>query len=114
MALHDLIDLIERELAEKCACEPVIHMDPIVTDDAQINEMRTLMEQKMEETWGGRVRMHDFRMVKGPTHTNLVFDAVVPLDMQQSDSQIRRQIEELAAQLPGTCFAVVKIDKPYV
>ena len=53
-------------------------------------------------------------MVTGPSHTNLIFDAVVPQGFEMTDAQVKKEIERLAGTLPGHCFAVVKIDKPYV
>lgn len=114
MALHDVIDLIERDLREACDCEPIIHMDPIASDDTQVGAMRELMAEKITERWQGEVRIHDFRMVAGPSHTNLIFDAVVPQGFAMTDAQVKKEIERLAGELPGTCYAVVKIDKPYV
>lgn len=114
MQLHDEIDLIERELREACDCEPIIHMDPIASDDTQVGAMREQMSALIDERWGGRIQIHDFRMVAGPSHTNLIFDAVVPQGFEMTDAQVKREIERLAEQMPGACYAVVKIDKPYL
>lgn len=114
MEMHDEIDLIERRLREECDCEPIIHMDPIASDDTQVGAMREAMTRLIEERWQGQVKIHDFRMVTGPSHTNLIFDAVVPQGFDMTDAQVKREIERLAGTLPGSCFAVVKIDKPYL
>ena len=114
MEMHDQIDLIERRLRDECDCEPIIHMDPIASDDTQVGAMRERMTALIEERWRGRVKIHDFRMVTGPSHTNLIFDAVVPQGFEATDAQVKKEIERLAGTLPGSCFAVVKIDKPYL
>lgn len=114
MEMHDQIDLIERRLRDECDCEPIIHMDPIASDDTQVGAMRERMTALIEERWQGRVKIHDFRMVTGPSHTNLIFDAVVPQGFEATDAQVKKEIERLAGTLPGSCFAVVKIDKPYL
>ncbi len=114
MEMHDQIDLIERRLRDECDCEPIIHMDPIASDDTQVGAMREQVAALIEARWNGQVRIHDFRMVTGPSHTNLIFDAVVPQGFEMTDAQVKKEIERLAGTLPGHCFAVVKIDKPYV
>ena len=114
MEMHDQIDLIERRLRDECDCEPIIHMDPIASDDTQVGAMREQVAALIEARWNGQVRIHDFRMVTGPSHTNLIFDAVVPQGFEMTDAQVKKEIERLAGELPGTCYAVVKIDKPYV
>lgn len=114
MEMHDEIDLIERDLREECDCEPIIHMDPIASDDTQVGAMREQITALINQRWQGRIRIHDFRMVSGPSHTNLIFDAVVPQGFEMTDGQVKKEIEALARRLPGCCFAVVKIDKPYL
>lgn len=111
--LHDEIDLIERELKEKLGCEAVIHMDPIEVNNEVINNARKrLTEQlkKIEKT----LTIHDFRMVTGPTHTNLIFDVVVPYSIKLSDKEITEQVQEQVRQLDSSYIAVINIDKSYV
>ncbi len=113
LQLHDLIDSIEMELREQLDCEAVIHMDPIVTDDALTTELRqkmALLVKKVDE----RATIHDFRMVLGPTHTNLIFDAVVPFGGSKSNRQIEEEIKALVRQMEGSYFAVVRVENAYV
>ena len=113
LELHDLIDGIEMELREKLDCEAVIHMDPIVMDDALTNEMRVktaAMVREVEE----KASIHDFRMVVGPTHTNLIFDAVVPFGGEKSNHQLEEEIKVRVRQMEGTYFAVVRVENSYV
>ena len=77
LELHDEIDNVEKELREKLGCEAVIHMDPIVTDDGITEETRQRVAA-LVHCIDDEINIHDFRMVVGPTHTNVIFDAVVP------------------------------------
>ena len=112
MALHDVIDTIERDLQDELNCSAVIHMDPICTDDALITSTRELLKNRIHEAISPDVSIHDFRMVPGPTHTNVIFDAVVPYEFPQSDEQVREEISKLVRALEGDYFAVVTIDHP--
>lgn len=111
--IHDLIDCIERELNEKLFCEAVIHMDPIETNNEEVTRMRKLIEQKVK-TIDERMTIHDFRMVTGNTHTNLIFDAVAPYGLKMSMDELKKRIEELVQELEGNYFAIVHIDQSYV
>lgn len=111
--LHDTIDRIEQQLGNDLNCEAVIHMDPILTDDDQTREYRDIVLQvlaKME----GDLQIHDFRIVKGPTHTNLIFDVVTPFDYVLSDTALKEQIQERLQQKDASLFAVVRVDKGYI
>ncbi len=111
--LHDTIDGIEQALKTKFGCEATIHMDPIEVDDELTNKMRAMTAQLVRQI-DERITIHDFRMVSGPTHTNLIFDAVVPFDIKKSDSEIIKEINEIIeSSNEGNFFAVVKIDKAY-
>ena len=113
LELHDMIDGIEMELRQQLDCEAVIHMDPIVTDDALTTELRqkmALLVKEVEE----RATIHDFRMVMGPTHTNLIFDAVVPFGTEKSNRQIEEEIKARVREMEGTYFAVVRVENSYV
>lgn len=110
--LHDAIDRIENELNEKLHCEAVIHMDPVEVNNACITETKNLLAEKIKALDSG-ITIHDFRMVTGPTHTNLIFDAVIPFDSHLSDEEAREKIMELVDREFENCVAVVKIDKKY-
>ena len=112
MALHDVIDTIERDLQDELNCSAVIHMDPISTDDQLITSTRELLKKRIHEALSPDISIHDFRMVPGPTHTNVIFDAVVPYEFPQSDEQVREEISKLVRALEGDYFAVVTIDHP--
>ena len=112
MALHDVIDTIERDLQDELNCSAVIHMDPISTDDALITSTRELLKKRIHEALSPDISIHDFRMVPGPTHTNVIFDAVVPYEFSMSDAQVQEKISSLVRAIEGDYFAVVTIDHP--
>ena len=112
MALHDVIDTIERDLQNELNCSAVIHMDPISTDDQLITSTRELLKDRIHAQLSPEISIHDFRMVPGPTHTNVIFDAVVPYGFQKSDAQVREEISALVRAIEGDYFAVVTIDHP--
>ncbi len=114
LQLHDTIDNIERELREKMGCETVIHMDPVETDDVQVVEMKSRVAGLMKKI-GEEVSIHDFRMVTGPTHTNLIFDIVVPYAVKMTETEVREQVATLIKEELGDIYyAVVDVDKAYV
>lgn len=111
--IHDLIDNIEKELNETLKCESVIHMDPIETDNVEIAQMKEIVAQEIKRI-DEKITIHDFRMVTGDTHTNLIFDAVVPFGTKLSTKDVKKSIEELVEGLEGNYFAVVHIDQSYL
>ncbi len=113
LALHDEIDNVEKELHDRLGCEAVIHMDPIVTNDETVNaahEKIAALVRSIDEN----ISIHDFRMVTGPTHTNVIFDAVVPYRCKMSDREAEETIKKAVHELDPHYFAVVQIDKSYV
>lgn len=113
LQLHDTIDRIEQQLGNDLNCEAVIHMDPILTDDEQTREYQDIVLQVLAKMEGG-LQIHDFRIVKGPTHTNLIFDVVTPFDYVLSDTALIEQIQEKLQQKDASLFAVVRVDKGYI
>lgn len=114
MQMHDVIDTIERQLAHELSCHAVIHMDPIATDDRLVEETRARVLAALKERFGDGISVHDFRMVAGPSHTNVIFDALVSMEIDRPDAEIRREISDLVSRIDGNYFAVVTIDRPYV
>lgn len=111
--LHDKIDLIEKELKSRLSCEAVIHMDPLEVNNEKILEIKKTLVEKINETFPG-VSIHDFRMVQGPTHTNLIFDAVVPYGFGMTNDEVKRGIEFLVSNNWNNYFAVVEVEQSYV
>ena len=112
LELHDEIDNVEKELREKLGCEAVIHMDPVVTDDGVTQETRRRVAA-LVNCIDEEIDIHDFRMVAGPTHTNLIFDAVVPFDFRLTDEEVERKIRTAVRTLDGNYYAVVNVEKSY-
>ena len=110
--LHDEIDNVEKELQEKLGCEAVIHMDPIVTDDGLTAETRERVAA-LVKCIDDDISIHDFRMVTGATHTNVIFDAVVPFGFRLTDQQVEEKIQAAVRALDGTYFAVVHVERSY-
>lgn len=113
LALHDVVDSAERELASELGCLATIHMDPVVSDDGLTAETRERVAAIVRLIDPG-ITIHDFRMVPGPTHTNVIFDAVVPYGCPLSDQEVARRIQEGVRALDGNYFAVVEVEKSYV
>jgi len=111
--LHDAMDRIMREMDDKLNCESVVHMDPVCTDDERVTEMREKLEQAVK-AYGKDVHIHDFRIVDGPSHVNLIFDCVVPFDVESDTKKAEEEIRKIACGLWPNSFAVIKIDRPYV
>ena len=112
LELHDEIDNVESELREKLGCEAVIHMDPIVTDDGVTGETRKRVSS-LVHCIDDEINIHDFRMVAGPSHTNVIFDAVVPYGFRLTDSEVEEKIKTAVRTLDGNYFAVVKVERSY-
>jgi len=107
---HDVIDNIEKRLHEELGIIATIHMDPIVTNDETVNALRertTMLLCSIDE----RLSMHDFRVVSGPSHTNLIFDIEAPFECKLSDAEIKQKVAAGLASWEGTHFAVLTVDR---
>ncbi len=107
---HDMIDNIERALRRDYGIEATIHMDPIVTDDDRITALREAVDHAVREI-DPALRIHDFRFVSGTTHSNLIFDVVVPFEFRHTDDELRRAIADKISRLDPSYFTVVTIDR---
>lgn len=112
LKMHDTIDNAERDLQKQLQCSAVIHMDPIVTNDAETQELKEMMAAVLGEM-SPALRLHDFRVVKGPTHTNIIFDVLVPYHFKLTDAQIIDFIDKKAKQIDPSYFTVINIDKDF-
>ena len=111
MVIHDVIDNIEKELRVKLGCEATIHMDPIVTNDEHVNEMKANMVRIIKGI-DIRLSLHDFRMVDGPSHTNMIFDVVAPFDLGMTDEELVKEIfVRTQKELGERYFTVIDVDK---
>ena len=110
--IHDEIDNVEKELQEKLGCHAVIHMDPIVIDDGVTADTRKRV-QALVHCIDDQISIHDFRMVVGPTHTNVIFDAVVPFGFHLADDEVAKKIQDAVRALDGNYYAVVTVERSY-
>lgn len=113
LASHDLIDNIEREVEEQLNIHLVLHMDPLTMDDPDVNRWREMTKEIVAEV-NESLSMHDFRVVKGVTHTNLIFDVVVPYQCQKNDRQVIEEITQKIQAQGENLFPVITIDRSYV
>ncbi|MBE6592466.1 MAG: cation-efflux pump, partial [Ruminococcaceae bacterium] len=107
---HDVIDTIEKRLFAELSVRATVHMDPIVTDDERVNELREKISS-LVRTVDEKLDIHDFRFVEGTTHTNLIFDVNVPFELKQSDDDIKRAISSKVSELDPNYFVVMTIDR---
>ena len=115
LQIHDVIDNIEVELNECLNCEATIHMDPVAVNDEKINSIRSMVISRMAEMFGEDFSIHDFRMVEGPSHTNVIFDIVVPFGYKYSDTKVIEMIKENISAIENIDYrAVVKVDHSYI
>lgn len=113
LVLHDMIDLIEHRLAGELNCSAVIHMDPVCVDDELTNRIKAEVVQIVKEM-EGNVTFHDFRIVHGPTHTNLIFDVAVPFDYAMSDGEVVAYLRDKIRRINEKYIAVIEVDKAYI
>ena len=113
MEAHDVIDHIERELKDRFGIETSVHMDPIATNDEQVNRVRAQVAA-LVQVIDPAMTIHDFRMTRGPLHTNLIFDVVVPHKCPLSDGEVAARIEKAVKTLDDHYFVVLQLDRSYV
>ncbi len=112
--LHDEIDNIENELAKELSCEAVIHMDPIALYDENRNRLKDIVSAFVTGI-DQRLHIHDFRIVPGPTYTNMIFDVVKPFDLKMTDEELKKRIcDGIGLLEDGKYRAVVTVDKKYI
>ncbi|MBQ3979932.1 MAG: cation transporter [Lachnospiraceae bacterium] len=114
LELHDIIDNLEHSLSKELGCVATIHMDPVVTGDPRVDELRYAVTDILASI-DERITMHDFRVVFGPSHTNLIFDIVLPFDYPTSEEDVVSDIESrVKSKLGPTHFTVIQVDRTAV
>lgn len=113
LAMHDMIDNIERELAAQLGCDVVIHMDPIAVHDERVMALREKVAA-LAATLGEGVSIHDFRIVEGPSHTNLIFDLVLPAGAAIAAEEAQERMSALIAENFENHFAVITVEFAYI
>ena len=107
---HELIDNLERECWDSHGIQLVIHYDPVVTDDPELDRMRNAAMTALKNI-DSRLTLHDFRMVQGSGHTNLIFDVAVPEDLMSKKAEIKGRVDEiLNKNAPCTYYTVITFD----
>lgn len=106
---HCIIDDLESELSEKLGCEATIHFDPIDEDDRRLTELKDIVYEIIREI-NPAITMHDFRYVPGETHTNLLFDIVIPFGIKCSDTELTGRIREKVAEKLPNHNCIIKCD----
>ena len=110
---HDIIDNIERDFLQEQNLHLVVHYDPVVTDDPRVPVMRAFIAE-LAAAIHPQMTIHDLRMVPGNTHTNVVFDCVVPYDLKMPEEEIRRRISDgVSAQYPNY-FCVITTERSFI
>ena len=107
---HDVIDTIEKRLFLELSVRATVHMDPIVTDDERVTELREKVAA-LVITVDERLNIHDFRFVEGVTHSNLIFDVNVPFELKMSDEDVKRAISLKVSELDPKFFTVMTVDR---
>ena len=108
--LHDIIDNVEKELKSKLSCDAVIHMDPVAVNDKFATDLKMQVISIIKGI-DPILSLHDFRIVTGPTHTNIIFDLVIPFSYSIADEKLLLQIQQKMKELNPTYFAIIQIDR---
>ena len=106
---HSVIDQIERDFLKDMHIHLIIHMDPVITDDEKTNTLKQKVEQAIA-TISSDIHIHDFRVVWGFNHSNLIFDVVVPFDVEWSNEELKIMITTEIYKINPTYHAVITID----
>jgi len=110
MNLHEVIDCIETEIRDKCLCQAVIHMDPVLVNDPYTDELKEKV-QKIIHDFDPNLNFHDFRVVKGQNRTNIIFDLLLPFKYKFSDEYMVKYLKDEVKKINPTFFAVINVDK---
>ena len=113
MVSHDIIDNIERDFLKEMDIHMVIHLDPVITDDDKTNELEAAVEKVIGRI-SDQIGMHDFRVVWGVTHSNLIFDIVVPFEFKMNDAELISLITDKVQDIDSSYRAVITVDHDYV
>lgn len=113
LSLHDVIDTIEHELRDTLNCHAVIHMDPVQVGDPETDRLKGIVKECIAEI-DPSLTIHDFRIVTGPTHTNLIFDVVTPYNFPMSDNELTAEITRRIQKENPSYYPVIEVDKKFV
>ena len=109
---HDTIDNIEKEIFEKMKIMTTIHLDPIETDNIQLNQYKTIVRKVLNEI-DPELSFHDFRMVVGQTHTNLIFDVIISDKYRDKNQMLKEKIDEQLKLIDNKLETVITFDSQF-
>ena len=112
VTIHDTVDNAEREIAKELGCLVTIHMDPVDVHDEHTAQLREKVSEIIKQI-NPDITFHDFRVVSGPTHTNLIFDIVSPMDCRLLDQELADTIADKIHKCNESYFAVINVDKDF-
>lgn len=112
MKAHDLIDNIEKDFKEQLGIDLTIHMDPIIIGDPKVDKLQQLVITAIHK-FDKDLKIHDFRVVEGITHTNILFDCIVPFDKNLIEDDLKKYLTENIIPEKEIYYYVIKIDRPY-
>ncbi len=113
VACHEDIDACEKNIHNALGIEVVIHMDPIAVNDENTIKTKELVIKAIQK-YNSQLSIHDFRMVNGEEQINLIFDVVVPNELNLKNSEIKAKIQEICKQIDKRYVTVITIDKDYI
>lgn len=112
LAIHDIVDDIERKIENELHIMMTIHMDPIEQDNQVVNEYREIVLGILDKI-DSNLSMHDFRVVSGPTHTNLIFDVLIPYESELKEDELKKEIDDSISNLMSNVYTVITFDRGY-
>ena len=112
-SLHDAVDLVERHIAEELGCEAVIHMDPVDVNNPILKELYAVLIEECKKA-SGKANIHDLRIVPGPTHTNIIFDLILPPEDFSKKDEVCKALEECVHNINKNYFAVITAEISYI
>jgi cation diffusion facilitator family transporter len=113
MVGHDIIDNIEREVSAETGIQLIIHYDPVVVNNEKINALKEFAKSVVKSV-GEELSLHDFRVVEGPSHTNLIFDVVTPYKFGKTKDEIISEVSEKISAKDSRYFAVINVEHSFV
>ncbi len=110
---HDIIDNIENDIKKQMGIELTIHYDPLVVNNERVNELKE-MTLNVVKRIDSDISIHDFRVVDGPMHTNLIFDVVIPYDFKEKSGELISEIRLRISEINNSYFAIIKVEHSFV
>ena len=110
---HEEVDRMERDMHDKFGCIVTIHLDPLVVNDPLVNELHAIAESAAKEI-DPAFSIHDFRMTKGETNINLIFDLLLPADCKMPTDEAAKAVSEKIRAQRENCFCVIRAEHPFV